>query len=74
MSENSPNSVQPRKERSPTIMRAAERLIEALESATPDERAQMITDNRQQLSTLSLMLDGLVHRGELPGRTANHHE
>ena len=41
------------------------RVIDTLNSATPEERAKLIRDNREQLTTLSLMLDGLVHRGIL---------
>lgn len=53
------------KDRTTKLSRSARQIIDTLESATPEERAKLIRDNRAQLEVLSLMLDGLRYRGTL---------
>jgi hypothetical protein len=50
------------------LSRLAKRLIEQIESATPEDRAKLIADNRDRLTQLSLMIDGLRYNGLLPDR------
>lgn len=56
----------PQKERTTELARSAQRIIDTLRSATPQERTTLIKDNREQLQTLALVLDGLQYRGVLP--------
>ena len=44
-------------------------MVEQIESATPEDRAKLIADNRDRLTQLSLMIDGLRYSGLLPDHT-----
>lgn len=68
MSTNAHSAPAPHEERSTQLSRATTRVIEVINSATPEERAELFKVHGEQLTALSLMLDGLVQRGVLPGR------
>jgi hypothetical protein len=69
MSTNDQDNVPLGKERSTQLSRLAQRLVEQIEAATPEDRAKLIADNRDRLTQLSLMIDGLRHNGLLLGRS-----
>jgi len=44
--------------------------VDQIESATPEEWAKLMADNRGPLTQLSLMVDGLRHNGLLSDRSS----